>query len=51
MGCLRFIFAVIFPPLAVIDKGLGPIIVVVLLTLLGWIPGIIGAFVFAMRDD
>jgi uncharacterized membrane protein YqaE (UPF0057 family) len=47
MGCLRLIVAVVFPPLAVIDKGCGPIIVVSLLTIMGWIPGVIGAIVFA----
>lgn len=48
---LRFIIAVIFPPLAVIDKGCGPILVVSLLTVLGWIPGIIGALVFASMEQ
>jgi uncharacterized membrane protein YqaE (UPF0057 family) len=47
MGLLiRLIVAIIFPPLAVIDKGCGAIVVVGLLTLLGWIPGVIGAIVF-----
>jgi uncharacterized membrane protein YqaE (UPF0057 family) len=50
MGCLRLIVAVLFPPLAVIDKGCGPIVVVSLLTILGWIPGVIGAIVFASME-
>ena len=50
MGCLRLIVAILFPPLAVIDLGCGPIVVVSLLTILGWIPGIIGAIVFASME-
>jgi len=45
MGCLRLIVAVVFPPLAVFDRGCGAIVVVTLLTILGWIPGVIGAIV------
>ncbi len=50
MGCLRLIIAVLLPPLAVIDKGCGPILVVTLLTIMGWIPGVIGAIVFASME-
>lgn len=51
MGFLiRIIIAIIFPPLAVIDKGCGAIVVVTLLTIMGWIPGIIGAIVFASME-
>ena len=34
---IRIILCVIFPPLAVFDKGLGAILLVLLLTFLGWI--------------
>jgi uncharacterized membrane protein YqaE (UPF0057 family) len=44
------IVAILFPPLAVIDKGCGPIVVVSLLTIMGWIPGVIGAIVFASME-
>lgn len=47
---IRLIVAIILPPLAVIDKGCGAVVVVGLLTLLGWIPGIIGAIVFNSMD-
>jgi uncharacterized membrane protein YqaE (UPF0057 family) len=50
MGCGRLLLAILLPPLAVLDKGCGPVIVVTLLTILGWIPGIIGAIVFASMD-
>ena len=42
MGCGRVILCVIFPPLAVMDKGCGAM----LLTCVGWIPGVIAAIVF-----
>ena len=34
MSCLRVLFAVIFPPISVIDKGCGSFIIVFILTLL-----------------
>jgi uncharacterized membrane protein YqaE (UPF0057 family) len=45
MSIWRVILCIIFPPLAVIDKGCGSIILVFILTLLGWIPGVIAALV------
>ncbi|MDX1364322.1 YqaE/Pmp3 family membrane protein [Arenibacter latericius] len=45
MGCFRVLFAIIFPPLSVIDKGCGSFIIVFLLTLCGWVPGVIAALV------
>ncbi len=45
MSLLRAIFCVIFPPLAVFDKGCGSIIIVLILTIAGWIPGVIAAIV------
>lgn len=46
MGILRAIICIIFPPLAVIDRGCGAILLVLLLTLCGWIPGVIAAILF-----
>ena len=43
MGCLRAIVCIIFPPLAVIDRGCGTFLIVLLLTIAGWIPGGIAA--------
>ncbi len=43
MGCLRAILCIIFPPLSVIDRGLGTVLIVLLLTIAGWIPGVIAA--------
>jgi uncharacterized membrane protein YqaE (UPF0057 family) len=49
MGILRAILCVILPPVAVIDKGIGSFLIVLVLTLLGWIPGIIGALIICTR--
>ena len=45
MSIWRVILSIIFPPLAVFDKGCGSIIIVLILTLLGWIPGVIAALI------
>jgi uncharacterized membrane protein YqaE (UPF0057 family) len=49
MSLLRAILCIIFPPLAVIDKGCGSIIIVTLLTIAGWVPGVIGAIFINTR--
>jgi len=45
MSILRVILAVIFPPLSVIGYGCGSILIVLILTFAGWIPGIIAALI------
>lgn len=45
MGCFRVFLCIIFPPLAVVDKGCGSIVIVFILTCLGWIPGVIAALI------
>jgi len=45
MSLGRVILCIIFPPLAVLDKGCGSILLVTILTIAGWIPGIIAALV------
>ncbi|MEQ1932302.1 MAG: YqaE/Pmp3 family membrane protein [Fimbriimonadaceae bacterium] len=50
MGCLRVLLCIIFPPLAVLDRGCGAIILTTILTLAGWIPGVIAAILFNTRD-
>lgn len=49
MSCLRVLVCVIFPPLAVIDKGCGSILLVSILTLVGWVPGVIAALIINTR--
>jgi uncharacterized membrane protein YqaE (UPF0057 family) len=43
MTIWRVVLSILFPPLAVFDKGCGSIIIVFLLTLFGWVPGVIAA--------
>lgn len=50
MSCLQVLLAVIFPPLAVIDRGCGSVLIVFLLTLCGWIPGVIGALIILNKN-
>lgn len=40
----------LLPPLAVLDRGCGAIVVTTILWLLGWIPGVIAAVLFNTRD-
>jgi uncharacterized membrane protein YqaE (UPF0057 family) len=49
MSLIRVILAIILPPLAVLDKGCGSIVIVFLLTLCGWIPGVIAALIILNR--
>ncbi|MBE0646922.1 MAG: YqaE/Pmp3 family membrane protein [Bacteroidales bacterium] len=49
MSLLRAIICILFPPLAVVDRGCGAILLVFLLTLCGWIPGVIAAIIFNTR--
>ena len=51
MSLLRVIIAVIFPPLAVVDKGCGSFLITLILTLCGWIPGVIAALIILNKTD
>lgn len=50
MSCLQVILAIIFPPLAVIDRGCGSMLIVFLLTCLGWVPGVIAALIILNKN-
>lgn len=50
MSLFRAIFAILFPPLAVADKGCGSFLIVFILTLLGWIPGIFAALIILNKE-
>jgi uncharacterized membrane protein YqaE (UPF0057 family) len=50
MSLLRVLLAIFFPPLAVIDKGCGSVVIVFLLTLCGWVPGVIGALIILNKN-
>lgn len=45
---LRILLCIIFPPLAVLDKGCGAILAVVFLTCLGWLPGTVAALIIGV---
>ena len=49
MGLLRAIICIILPPLAVVDKGCGSFLIICILTLCGWVPGVIGALIINKR--
>jgi len=51
MSLFRVILSIIFPPLAILDKGCGSVLIVTLLTCAGWIPGVIGALVILNKDS
>ena len=45
MGIWRVLLSILLPPLAVLDKGCGSIIIVTILTICGWVPGVIAALI------
>ncbi len=47
---IRYILCLVFPPLAVFDKGCGTVLLVLLFTLVGWLPGTILAFLICLKD-
>ncbi len=51
MSCLQVLLALFFPPLAVINRGCGSMTIVLLLTLCGWVPGVIAALVILNKND
>jgi len=51
MSLFRVILSIIFPPLSILDKGCGSVFIVTILTIAGWIPGVIGALVILNKND
>jgi len=51
MSCFRVLLAIIFPPLAVVDKGCGSFLITFILTCCGWVPGVIAALVILNKDS
>ena len=51
MSIWRVLFAILFPPLSVLDKGCGSVLIVLLLTICGWVPGVIAALVILNNPD
>lgn len=50
MSFLRVLLAIIFPPLAVVDRGCGSVLIVLLLTICGWVPGVIAALIILNKN-
>ncbi len=50
MILIRLILAFVFPPLAVLDKGCGTLLLVFALTLVGWFPGVLAAALVVLMD-
>ncbi|MGJ8666904.1 MAG: YqaE/Pmp3 family membrane protein [Patiriisocius sp.] len=51
MSIWRVLLSILFPPLAVIDKGCGSVVIVLILTCLGWIPGVIAALIIINNPE
>ena len=51
MSIWRVLLAIFFPPLSVLDKGCGSVLIVLLLTLFGWVPGVIAALVILNNPE
>ena len=50
MSFLRVLLSILFPPLAVYDRGCGSMLIVFLLTLCGWVPGMIAALIILNKN-
>ena len=51
MGLGRALICILLPPLSVLDKGCGTILLVTLLTLCGLVPGVIAALVVCTKSS
>ena len=51
MSLWRVILSIIVPPLAVYDRGCGSITIVLILTCIGWVPGVIAALVILNKNE
>ena len=51
MSFFRVLLSILFPPLAVIDQGCGSVFIVFILTLCGWVPGVIAALVILNNPE
>ena len=51
MGILRVLVCLFLPPLAVLDKGCGSFLLVLILTCAGWVPGVLAALILCQRSS
>lgn len=50
MSLGRVLLCILLPPLAVLDKGCGSILLVTILTIVGWVPGVIAAILLSRPE-
>lgn len=51
MSLGRALLCLFFPPLAVLDRGCGTILLVLVLTIVGWVPGAIAALLVNIEAE
>jgi uncharacterized membrane protein YqaE (UPF0057 family) len=53
MSLIRALLCIFFPPLAVLDRGCGTVLIVFVLTMIGWLPGVLAALFlnWTARED
>ena len=51
MSLGRVLLSIIFTQLAVLDKGCGSVLIVFILTIVGWVPGVIAALVILNKSE
>lgn len=51
MSFWRVLLSILCPPLAVLDKGCGSILIVFILWICGWVPGVIAALVILNNPE
>jgi uncharacterized membrane protein YqaE (UPF0057 family) len=51
MSLGRALLCIVFPPLAVLDRGCGTVLIVLALTIAGWIPGAIAALLINIMTN
>ena len=51
MGIGQALLCILLPPVAVLNKGCGSILIVTALTIIGWVPGIIAAMIITTREN
>lgn len=51
MTIWQVILSIIFPPLAVISRGCGSFLITLLLTVCGWVPGVIAALIILNKPE
>lgn len=51
MDLIRVLLCILLPPLAVLDRGCGSILIVTILTIFGWIPGVLGALIICINKQ